>query len=399
MPHTPYGPTPYGPDTPFRVEVPRGFFEPEREERDTLLFDADPPRDTPAPPDLPPTPALGPTPATEDDRVWPHTLWELLLLGACVLTAFLLTGVDADALSGDRLDGFLLQVAFTVLLASGLAFSLRAAVPNLAVGAIAVGAGAVTGWLVVERGWGHGSAAVVVLLAAVLLGLVLAFVVVGFHVPAWAVTLGLAAALVGLVLALAGQQGLVLGRDAPDPRSWYVVWLVLAVVISVGGGLVLLVRPLRRFLGGTRPTSDPARRPGPGAGLGATLGLAGSSLLAAAAGVLQLYLVRGAFPSGESQLTVLALAAALLGGVSVFGRRAGVFGVVLASGLLTLLVACLNARDADAWVASAVFGGAVVVGLVVSRMLEAAGRRRWPAPYAQAVPLEPVGRHHHPSVS
>ncbi|HEV2086998.1 MAG TPA: hypothetical protein VGR21_01675 [Cryptosporangiaceae bacterium] len=385
MPNTPYGPTPYGPDTPFRVEVPRGFMEPEREEHDTLSLDAEPEQEPLL--DLSPPLVPGPRPASEDDRVWPHLLWEVLLLGGCALTVFLLTGVDADALSGNRLDGFLVQLAFTVLLTSGLALSLRAAVPNLAVGAIAVGAGALTAWLVAERGWGHAGAIVLVLLAAGLLGLLLAVVVVGLNVPAWATTLGVAAALIGLVLGLLGSGGLVLGGNAPDPASWSVFWIAVAVGLSVVGGLALLVRPWRRFVGAARPTSDPARRPGPGAATGATVGLVGSSLLAAAAGVLQMYAMRGAFPSGDSRLTALALGAALLGGVSVYGRRAGVFGVVLGSALLTLLVTYLNARDADPWVSYAVFGAAVVLGLVVNRVLEAVGRRKSPAPYAQAVPL------------
>jgi hypothetical protein len=58
-------------------------------------------------------------------------------------------------------------------------------------------------------------------------------------------------------------------------------------------------------------------------GLGAVAGLAGSSLLAGLGGVAQLMRLKISQPASAQLLTTMALAAVLLGGVSVFGRRAG----------------------------------------------------------------------------
>src|SRR3954468_13105992 len=81
------------------------------------------------------------------DRVWVHAVWEVLLAAAVVGAVLAVRHEDTGALSGDSLRDLLVLFAAAVLLGSAFALSLRAAVPNLAVGATAVTAGVLTAWL------------------------------------------------------------------------------------------------------------------------------------------------------------------------------------------------------------------------------------------------------------
>ena len=115
------------------------------------------------------------------------------------------------------------------------------------------------------------------------------------------------------------------------------------MLVGVGGGAVGLIRPARRAVGRFRPVADPARRRGGGAATITGLAIAGSALLASAAGVLTALDVRevttteNGMAAAGLATTALALGAALIGGTSAYGRRGGVFGTVLAVAAMTLL--------------------------------------------------------------
>jgi ribose/xylose/arabinose/galactoside ABC-type transport system permease subunit len=208
------------------------------------------------------------------------------------------------------------------------------------------------------------------------LGFALALVVVGFHVPAWAATLGVAVLIGAVSVGVVGTDLARLEDNPPDVLDTARLWAVLFVVASVVGGLLWLAPGVRRGLGGARQERDPARRPPVSAVFGGLMALVVSSTLASGAGVLSVLRLGGAPPRSLDELTFVALGAVLIGGVSAFGRRAGVFGTVLGVLLLSLIQRWIQLESVDGWVFSAVVGGAILVGLIVNRLLEAAGRKR-----------------------
>src|SRR3954465_15046482 len=169
------------------------------------------------------------------DRAWVHAVWEVLLAAAVVGAVLAVRRENAGALSGDRLRDLLVLFAAGVLLGSSFALSLRAAVPNLAVGATAVIAGVLTAWLRNQHGYELRVAALVTLGAAIALGLALAVVVVGLRLPAWAVGIGAALGLYAAVLSMSGGRSLLL-TGGPDLRRWAWVLAGAAVLLSVLGG-------------------------------------------------------------------------------------------------------------------------------------------------------------------
>ena len=306
------------------------------------------------------------------DRIWVHLVWEGLLAAAVVVAVLAVRSEDAAAFSGNGLRDLLVTLAAGVLLGTAFALSLRAAVPNLAVGAAAVTGGALTGWLVAEREYALLTAALLTLGAAIALGLALTVVVVGFRAPAWAAGLGAALGLYAAVLSLTGGRSLLV-QGAPDLRRW--AWALIggALLLSVGGGALGLLPGVRDAVGRYRADRDPAAGRGGSAGFVAACALVGSTVLAAAAGLLLALRVGAVVPDDGLTLLAQAAGAALLGGASAHGRRGGVAGTALAAAFLQLAALWLGLVEAEPWTRPALLGGAIVVGLLVGRLVEAAG--------------------------
>ncbi|MDG4784257.1 ABC transporter permease [Micromonospora sp. WMMD961] len=304
------------------------------------------------------------------DRIGVHLGWEFLLLAGLATLGWLLWQDDPAALRGGNLRTLLVAAVGLGLLALAAGLSLRTAAPNLAVGPIAVAAAlhyAEQG----DRGL-PASVGPAVAVAA-LGGLALALVVVVLHVPGWAASLGGAA---GVVVYIEQRSAPVLVQGDYDPgRSAGYLFAGFAAV-AVLGGLFGAIRAIRRLVGRYRPIADPARRRGTVAAVVTAVALVGSSVLAALAGVL--LAANGpelVAPTSGLDWTVLAVGVTLLAGTSAYGRRGGVFGTLLAVGVVTLFQTYAPERG---WTLSnwAVGGAVLGIGLLVTRLVETLGRPR-----------------------
>lgn len=317
----------------------------------------------------------------EVDRVWVHLVWELVLVGAVVGAAIALVAADGS-LSGQPLGALLVQAAGLGLIASGLSCSMRAAVPNLAVGAIAAAAAIVLDRLQGEESWPLLVGMLGVLFAAALFGVLLGAVVVVLHVPGWVASLACIPLLAAGMLVFAGERT----PQSPAPIDHPVLVFTVFALVSVLGGVACAAPRLRWWFGGRRGNgSDPGRRATGTTGasllaltLSAMLAAAGGMVLGGALSPAVAAAVAAPQPAGGIGLTLLALAAVLVGGVSAFGRRGGVFGTLLGVVLVVLLVQLSLQPGVGTWVYLALPGGLVVAGLVVNRLLEATGRRTLP---------------------
>jgi ribose/xylose/arabinose/galactoside ABC-type transport system permease subunit len=303
------------------------------------------------------------------DRMGVHVLWEILLLVSVVLVAFFFRRWHSDQIAGDNLKALLLDAASLGVVATGMALSLRAGVVNLAVGPIAVAAGL---YFAEHAGSGMASAIGESALLAAGLGAAIGLVVVIFQVPSWAASLAGALAAVVWINKHPGPFTV----SGYDPAKHAIYWYAGFAALSVLGGLLGLFKTVRRGFSRYRPVADPARRRGVAAGALAFVALAGSGALAGLGGGLGALSSRTVTASDNGALlTVLALGAVLAGGTSAFGRRGGVFGTLLA---VTLLVLLIHYGDAADWKMSpyALAGGAIGVGLVLTRLVETLGRPR-----------------------
>jgi ribose/xylose/arabinose/galactoside ABC-type transport system permease subunit len=307
-----------------------------------------------------------------------HLIWEAFL----GLVAVVLVGVLLATEPGRAMTNVLQQAGAIGLLAVGLSLSARTGTPNLAVGALAAFAGGLGAYLSFNSGWSVPVAMTAGVAAAAGIGVVLGVLIGVLSVPAWAATLGAA------VILEAGLVGMTDGRPTfARITSEYPTgtWFGLFLVVSLGGGAVWLLPGLRRRLSATRRPGEPGRWGGLWPGLGALAGLTGSSFLAGLGGVAQVSIVRIADPQAGQFLLFLALAAVLLGGTSVFGRRAGVTGTASAVMIILIVRMLFLLHGAPSWVANLFVGLMILLGLGVSRGLESVtdalnAPRRTPAP-------------------
>lgn len=306
------------------------------------------------------------------DRLGVHFAWEGVLLLGVVVLGYLLYSSHRASVTGTGLKELLVFTAALGMLALAASASLRTGAPNLAIGSVAVASS-----LYYAQ---HGSQGIVatstvpVLLAAAV-GAGIAVLVVGFHVPGWAGSL--VAALVTIAWIQNKFPGPVAVRGEFDPNSKAYYLIGGFAVVSLVAGLLGAIKSIRRGVGRFRPVSDPALRRGGLAGTVTALAIISSTVLAAVAGII---LAAAAGVSGDQvspgtglDWTALAMGAALVGGVSAFGRRGGVFGTILGTGLVALLMTYGDKANwrISIWLLAA---GALGTGLIVTRLVETFGR-------------------------
>ncbi|GAA5066826.1 ribose/xylose/arabinose/galactoside ABC-type transport system permease subunit [Thermocatellispora tengchongensis] len=339
-------------------------------------------------PTQPPGPVFGvplaaAPPAAPRDRLIVHLAWEgVLLFFAMVLLVALLVTTPSQLLAN-----LFPQAGISGLLAAAVAFSLRTGAPNLAAGGMAVLTSALIGVFVVQAGMPPAAAFALALVLVTVAGLVLGALAAVLSVPAWAVTLLGGAVLEWLALGLVGGRGVPVPSPIGDP-GW--LWFLLFALVSIGGGLLWLVPGVRAALSGARrPVADPGRWAGLAAGAGALAGIAVSGLLAAVAGLALVTRLHGTTVGSGQSLLLSALAAALLGGTSLFGRRAGVAGTFLAVLIVTSVTSLLLFHGAPTWMTGLVTAVLGLLGLGAVRLLESLQPVAAPVQVAFAPPPPP----------
>lgn len=304
------------------------------------------------------------------DQLGVHWVLEMLLLVGVVALAVLIWQAQPHALQGQNLSRLLILACGYGMLAIAASLTLRAGAPNLAIGPVAAAAAV----YFAERGAeGVASPTVTTVVAGVALGVALAVLVVGLHVPGWAASLAAGAA---TVVWLHQQPAEVPLSGAFDPTGDAALLFMLVAAVSIVGGLLGTLHPVRRALGRFRPAGDPGWRQGVAAALVAAAAIVASMVLAVFAGVVlaagEGVPVQGSVGTRWLELTVIGLAVALIGGTSAFGRRGGVFGTVLA---VLALVLFDSYQQLQGWGIALLATGAValVAGLAVTRLVERFG--------------------------
>lgn len=334
--------------------------------------------------------------APRRDRLAFQFIWEAILLLLTANVLFMLYRREEDLFGDefgtlvDALDPHALYLTPVLLAALAIGLSLRLGAVNLAVPAIAI----VVGWVArpVEANlWIYAG---FVAAAAVAAGLVFVLLVAAFRVPPWFAGLALASAFFASTQAierLADSRGVDSVATWDPPNGVYV--FAGAAVLAVLGGLIGLIPGVRDGFSAVKRMADGGER-----SAGAVFLLLGgtvlSMLLAAGAGFLMFVytlaptteptsLGFGPYGLGSAgvELQLLAFVVTLLGGTSLWGRRGGVLGTVLAvlaiwAGMVLWNHAMTEAGDAS-WqddFAPLVDVGTLFIALFVSFALDRLGR-------------------------
>ncbi|MFY1634669.1 ABC transporter permease [Solwaraspora sp. WMMB335] len=304
------------------------------------------------------------------DRLGVHVTWEVILAAVVAGLGYLVYQEDPGVIGAGTLDRLLAYATGLGLLVLAAGVTLRAGAPNLAIGPVAVAAA-----LHFAENGDNGVVPVLVtaMIWAVVLGLGTGVLVTGLQVPGWAASLIAAAVAIVFIQQRPGPVDL---QGEYDPAGHALYLFGGFAALAVLGGAFGTIKTIRRTVGRFRPVADPAERRGALAALLTTGATVVSMVFAAVGGVLLAAVGSGPVnPTTGLEWSILAIGAALLGGTSVFGRRGGVFGGLLAVVSVTIFIHYAELRDLD--IALYATGAVTMaVGLAVTRLIEAYGRPR-----------------------
>ncbi|GAA2210934.1 ABC transporter permease [Nonomuraea monospora] len=240
--------------------------------------------------------------------------------------------------------------------------------------------------------WGISSLPVLIavaLLLGALLGAVNGVFVTAFGLPSLAVTIGTLALYRGLAYVVLGDRAV-----ADYPPEWTtgaigaipgltIPWMIIVVaVLAVVFGLVLHATPIGRGLYAMGNNAEAARFTGISVARTKFWLFVATGAMSALAGVFWTLRYASARADNGNGLELAVVAAVLLGGVSIFGGRGGLIGVIAAVVLLGTLRNALQLAYVPANTLTIITGSLLIVSVVgpnVAGMLRERWRRRRPA--------------------
>ena len=224
--------------------------------------------------------------------------------------------------------------------------------------------------------WAHGVTSlplliVLCLLLGAVLGAINGLFITVFGLPSLAVTIGTLALYRGLAYVVLGDKAV-----ADYPVTWTdnaiapipgltIPWVIIVVaVLAVVFGLVLHATPIGRGLYAMGNNAEAARFAGVAVARTKFWLFVSTGMMASLAGVFWTFRFASARADNGDGLELAVVAAVLLGGVSIFGGRGGLIGVLGAVVLLSTLRNALQLANVQANTLTIVTGSLLIASVV-----------------------------------
>ena len=284
-----------------------------------------------------------------------------------------------------NLRNILIQASSTAVVATGMTFVLLTAGVDLAVGSVMFVAAAAAGKLLLGAGWPVPGVLAVMLAVGALGGLLNAFLITRLGIIAFIATLGTQYAERGVGLWMTQTRAMNLPESFTPLASAQLLGvplplIVFAVVVAVSQW-VLARTPFGRQVYAVGQDAAAARQAGVNVRATLTAVYTICGVCAALGGAIALAQIGAVAPTFGTNKEFAAIAAAVLGGTSLYGGRGTVFpGTVLGAVLIQSVENGLVVRNANPYlyplVTSAIIFAAVLLDSLRSRLLARLGRRR-----------------------
>ena len=246
-----------------------------------------------------------------------------------------------------------------------------------------VGLSSVVTGILTQAGWPFAIAALTAILIGTIAGVVNGFLITVVGLPSLAVTIGTLALFRGIAVGLLGTTAITefpefwadLAKDnipgTPIP-SIMIPFVVLAVVFAV----VLHFTPFGRSLYAIGLNKEAAAFSGVDVGRTKFLLFVVSGTVSGFAGVYFTLLYNNARGDNATGLELQVIAAVLLGGVSIFGGRGALHGVIAGVLLIGVLGSALRLAGVTSDIINVITGVLLVLSVVSASLLAWARRRR-----------------------
>jgi ribose transport system permease protein len=292
---------------------------------------------------------------------------------ACVVV-FILIAVNAPTYSSiGNLQVMGRDLAQVGILAIGESLVILTAGIDLSVGALAGLAGIIAAWFNVDKGL---PAPVAILLTIVIcagIGLWHGTMVTKLKVPPFVITLVTFTVAQGLALAITSGSPI----NGIDPlfgnlSSFYVEEIPVPALFFVGAAVIAWFVLERTYIGrqiyAVGGNAEAARLAGIPTGRRITATYIASSTLAGVVGVLVIGRMNVADPSVGAGWELIAIAAAVVGGASLFGGEGRIVGIAAGAILLELIANGLLALHVSPYYQQVVQGGVLGVAILLDRV-------------------------------
>lgn len=334
--------------------------------------------------------------ASRTYKHYDRPLWRRLLLNqeSFVIALLMLVAVYASVAldhfaTTTTLNFLLLDAAPALLIALPMSLVIISGEIDLSVGSI-VGLSSVTLGFLSSHGWPIGMAMVACLVVGLICGLINGLLVTVGGLPSLAVTIGTLALFRGLAVGLLGTNSI-----TTFPEYWTnltqatigdtgipVVMIIVVIVIALFS-VLLHFTAFGRGVFAIGLSKDAATFSGIGVGRTKLILFVLSGIVSAFVGIYWTYLYGTAQGNNATGLELAVIAPVLLGGVSVFGGKGalpGVIGGVLLIGVLQSSLRLANVTSDGINILT----GILLIISVISTTALAWGRRRKPAAAAKA---------------
>jgi rhamnose transport system permease protein len=327
--------------------------------------------------------------------------WETLTVLLLVLAAIYGSASSPDFFTGGNFNSLTSDVVEIALIALALTFVIVAAEIDLSVASILGLACALLGALW-DAGWPMELILPVVLIAGAVAGAINGLLVTRLGLPSLAVTIGTLALYRGLAYVILGDRaiadfpeqytnlgfGTFAGTQIPNP-------LVLFAVLAIVFGFVLHRTSIGRAVFAIGANEEAARFSGLRVKRIKFWLFVVSGLISALAGIVYTFRFASARADNGAGLELSVVACVLLGGVSIFGGRGTMLGVVAAVFLLGTIRNALTINDVSADVLTIVTGSLLLFSVlgpsVAARAREALRRHREPSAAPPTIPITTPG--------
>jgi rhamnose transport system permease protein len=321
--------------------------------------------------------------------------WEALILGLLVVLAFVGQGLSPEFLTTDSFTTGSLDFSEVALMALPLALVIVAAEIDLSVASVLALSSAVMAWL-----WNNGQPIETIipicLLVGALCGALNGLLVTRLGLPSLAVTIGTLALFRGLAFVVIGDDSVTdfpatwTDRAFGNAAGTFVPsTMVLFAILAVGFGVVLHATPFGRSVFAIGANEEAAYFSGIRVKRIKMTLFVLSGMVAALAGVVISLRNSTAAANVGQGFELTAVAAVVLGGVSIFGGRGTIGGVILALLLLGGIQKALSLSESISSYWIQIVTGALLIGSVLGPNLVQRAREARAHPSRQRGPWPP----------
>jgi rhamnose transport system permease protein len=307
------------------------------------------------------------------ERVRSYIRWETGLLAALVAVVIFGVSVSSQYLTATNIFFMNLSIGEIAIMALPMTLIIATGEIDLSVASILGMSSAILGELTFH-GWSVPAAIAVVLVAGAAAGWFNGFLVTRVGLPSLAVTIGTLTLYRGIAVILLGPNTIstfpsrytnIGVTPVPHTGGYLSYSVAIFLVLSVAFGVVLHATPFGRSLFVMGANEEAARYAGIRVKRAKLLLFVVSGVICALAGILYTFRLSTAVQDNGLGLELSVVTVVLLGGVSIFGGRGTIIGVVLGIAVFAGLQSALFLTDFNQQAMGVVTGSLLLLSVLI----------------------------------